>query len=193
MARLNGYIIRLADHEISCDWAQHALVTGLEHNWQLEFFPGTDGRMTNLEQHGIKIYDQHKKCTKYMQRAGTQGCFLSHWHLWRQCAQGHDPIMIFEHDVEFVAGPPDVLVPADVVKFEGFRPSKPIPAGQWWEGARAYAITPTGAGKILEWVEIHGAMPADWMLCDGIVHVIHDSHDRVRVRQNKFSFTRDLV
>lgn len=193
MERLKGYIIRLANHNDSCAWAQHAMNTGMLHNWQLQFFDAIDGRQIGLEQHNIAIYKEHKKCLRYMARPGTQGCFLSHWNLWHLCAQGTEPIMIFEHDVEFVAEPPNTLMPADVIKFEGFRPSKPIPAGQWWEGARAYAITPIGARKILEWVKINGAMPADWMLCDGIVDVIHDQNNRVRVRQNKFSFTRDLV
>jgi hypothetical protein len=84
---------------------------------------------------------------------------------------------------------PDV----DVIKLEGFRPSKPIAAGQWWEGARAYVISPRGASKIIAWVIKHGAMPADWMLCDGIVTVAHDQQGLVQVRQNAFSFTRDLA
>ena len=191
MAGLKGYIIRLEDFDDSRAWSQHAFDTGTKNSWSLEFFNGVDGRFTNLDQHRLRIYDGHKKCVKYMQRPGTQGCFLSHWQLWNQCAAGSDPIAIFEHDVEFLAPPMHVEF-QDVIKFEGFRPSKPIPAGQWWEGARAYAITPQGAAKIVAWVHQHGAMPADWMLCDGIVDVVHDHHDMVRVRQNKFSFTRDL-
>ena len=192
MEKIKGYIIRLEDFEDSRSWSQHAYDTGVRHGWPLSFFPGTNGRTTDLSQHGINIYPNHKKGVKYMQRPGTQGCFLSHWRLWNQCAQGTQPMAIFEHDVEFLAPPRDVKF-QDVIKFEGFRPSKPIPAGQWWEGARAYAITPQGAAKIVAWVHQHGAMPADWMLCDGIVDVVHNHHDMVRVRQNKFSFTRDLV
>ena len=127
-----------------------------------------------------------------MQRPGTQGCFLSHWRLWNLCVQQNHTIAVFEHDVEFLA-PPISIDFEHVVKFEGFRPSKPIPPGQWWEGARAYAITPAGAAKIIAWVHAHGAMPADWMLCNGIVDVKHDDHQLVRVRQNQFSFTRDLA
>lgn len=191
METLAGFIIRLEAFSDSCEWSQHALTTGRAHGWNLSLFSGTDGRTTDLAQHGIRIYPNHKKCVKYMQRPGTQGCFLSHWRLWNQCVQTNQTLAIFEHDVEFVAGPVNVDI-QDVVKLEGFRPSKPIPPGQWWEGARAYMITPQGAAKIISWVHEHGAMPADWMLCDGIVDVKHDHHDVVRVRQNKFSFTRDL-
>jgi len=152
-----------------------------------------DGRATDLAQHGITIYQGNKKCVRYMARPGTQGCFLSHWQLWNQCVSHGEPIAIFEHDVEFLSGPATVWPDVDVIKLEGFRPSKPIAAGQWWEGARAYVISPKGASKIIAWVAKHGAMPADWMLCDGIVTVAHDHQGLVGVRQNAFSFTRDLA
>ena len=192
MERLKGHIIRLEEFDDSRAWSQHAYDTGMQYGWSLSFFPGINGRKTDLTQYGISIYPHHKKCVKYMQRPGTQGCFLSHWQLWNKCAQGTQPMAIFEHDVEFTAPLRDVEF-QDVIKFEGFKPSKPIPPGQWWEGARAYAITPQGAQKIVSWINQNGAMPADWMLCDGIVDVVFDTDNRVRVRQNKFSFTRDLV
>lgn len=190
---LKGYIIRLESHELSQAWSLHAMTTGLALGWDLEYWSGVDGRITDLSLHGIAIYQNHKKCVRYMSRPGTQGCFLSHWQLWNQCRQQGQPMAIFEHDVEFIGGPPSSWPDSDVVKLEGFRPSKPIPAGQWWEGARAYVISPQGASKIIAWVSKHGAMPADWMLCDGIVSVSHDQQRLVQVRQNSFSFTRDLA
>ena len=190
---LKGYIIRLESHELSQAWGMHAMTTGQALGWDLEYWPGVDGRLTELAQHGIEIYQGHKKCIRYMARPGTQGCFLSHWQLWNQCVTNSKPMAIFEHDVEFRASPTGDWPDADVVKLEGFRPSKPIPAGQWWEGARAYVITPKGASKIIAWVVRHGAMPADWMLCDGIVTVAHDQQRLVQARQNQFSFTRDLA
>ena len=190
---LKGYIIRLESHELSQTWSLHAMTTGQAHGWDLEYWPGVDGRETDLEQHGIAIYQDHKKCIRYMARPGTQGCFLSHWQLWNQCVSRSEPMAIFEHDVEFLASPSGDWPDTDVIKLEGFRPSKPIAAGQWWEGARAYVISPQGASKIIAWVVKHGAMPADWMLCDGIVTVAHDQQRLVQVRQNAFSFTRDLA
>jgi GR25 family glycosyltransferase involved in LPS biosynthesis len=190
---LKGYIIRLESHELSRAWSLHAMTTGQALGWNLEYCPGVDGRETDLAQHGIAIYQGHKKCVRYMARPGTQGCFLSHWQLWNQCVTRSEPMAIFEHDVEFLVSPSSSWPDTDVVKLEGFRPSKPIAAGQWWEGARAYVITPKGASKIIAWVVKYGAMPADWMLCDGIVTVAHDQQRLVQVRQNQFSFTRDLA
>ena len=63
--------------------------------------------------------------------------------------------------------------------------------GNWYEGARAYRITPNGAKKILDWVHNNGAMPADWMLCDGIVDMKFDKENKVTFNPDKMSFTKD--
>jgi glycosyl transferase family 25 len=37
-------------------------------------------------------------------RLGVKGCFLSHYGLWKECADNDEPIMIFEDDVLFYRG-----------------------------------------------------------------------------------------
>ena len=96
----------------------------------------------------------------------------------------------FEHDVVFKK-PMGEYEDCDVYKFEGFKKAKPIPPGNWYEGARAYRITPYGAKKILNWVHANGAMPADWMLCDGIVDMKFDKYRKVTYKTNG-SGTKDL-
>ena len=98
---------------------------------------------------------------------------------------------IFEHDVIFKK-PMGQTEMCDVYKFEGFKKAKPIPAGNWYEGARAYLLRPSGAKKILDWVHNNGAMPADWMLCDGIVEMKFDLNNKVGFKSDKMSFTKDL-
>ena len=97
---------------------------------------------------------------------------------------------IFEHDVIFKR-PMGEIEDCDVYKFEGFNKAKPIAPGNWYEGARAYHITPDGARKLLDWVFENGAMPADWMLCDGIVDMKFDKNNKVTYKSD-VSFTRDL-
>ena len=80
----------------------------------------------------------------------------------------------------------------DVLKFEGFKPAKPMPVGQWWEGARAYCLKPEGAKKSINFVKTQGAMPADWCLNSGILDVVFDKSNKVTFDQKKFSFTKDL-
>lgn len=187
-----GYIICLEDFENSMEWAQHALTTGQKYGWNVELYQGVNGHKITLQEKRLRISHCNKKCVKAMTRPGTAGCFMSHFSLWEKCASGNEPIEIFEHDVEFLDEPPIVELDFDVLKYEGFNTTKPIPTGNWWEGARAYKITPRGAQKIVNWVRANGAMPADWMLCDGIVNIGFDLQNRVKYNKQQFSFTRDL-
>ncbi len=185
-----GYVIYLPDYDQSVQMASRAIQTGTHHGWNLELRPGVNGLITGLADYNLSVTNQSKKAKKLLQRPGTQGCFLSQWLLWKECAETNTSICIFEHDVVFKK-PIGKYTDCDVYKFEGFKKAKPIPAGNWYEGARAYRITPTGARKILNWVDTYGVMPADWMLCDGIVNMQFDKYNKVTY-ETKVSFTKDL-
>lgn len=188
---IQGYIINLPQYENSVQWANEAFASAINCGWNVSLFNGVNGHTETLNDYNVKIYQGNKKCIKYLQRPGTQGCFLSHYKLWLHCVEINQPIFIFEHDVLFNK-PTGIIEFTDIIKFEGFFQAKPINPGNWWEGARAYGITPSGASKILDWVNINGAMPADWMLCDGIVDIVFDYNEKVVVNQHDFSFTKDL-
>ena len=53
-------------------------------------------------------------------------------------------------------------------------------------------MRPSGAKKLLDWVHENGAMPADWMLNDGIVEMKFDLNEKVTYKSDKMSFTKDL-
>ena len=186
-----GYIVYLPKSENSVNMAIRALETGRFHGWNVSLFPGVDGTLEKLQDHNLFPYKEHKKCKRLMESPGVQGCFLSQYLLWQRCFLEQQPICIFEHDVIFKK-PMGQFLDVDVYKFEGFNKAKPIPPGNWYEGARAYRITPNGAKKILDWVHNNGAMPADWMLCDGIVDMKFDKENKVTFKSDKMSFTKDL-
>ena len=187
---MKGYVIYLPDYDNSVQMADLAIKTGTEHGWNVQLYAGVNGMKTRLSDYGIRPTHTSKKARKLLQRPGTQGCFLSQYLLWKKCHTENTPICIFEHDVVFKK-PMGEYEDCDVYKFEGFNKAKPIPAGNWYEGARAYRITPTGAKKILDWVHANGAMPADWMLCDGIVDMRFDKYNKVTYK-TEVSFTKDL-
>ena len=112
--------------------------------------------------------------------------------LWKKCVEENQEICIFEHDVVFKKTFSIDQSFNHVLKFEGFRPAKPMPVGQWWEGARAYCLKPEGAKKILNFVKNKGAMPADWCINNGILEVDFDLNNKVTFDSKKFSFTKDL-
>ena len=79
-----------------------------------------------------------------------------------------------------------------MLKFEGFKPAKKTPIGQWWEGARAYYLYRSGATKIVQWILLNGAIPADWALNSGILNVEFDLGGKVGFKKKNFSFTNQL-
>lgn len=190
MEKNKGYIIYLPQFDSSVQMSKRALDTGKEHGWNLTLYEGVNGLDTTLADYRIYPTTQSKKAKRLLDRPGTQGCFLSQYLLWEKCYNENVPICIFEHDVVFKK-PMGEYADCDVYKFEGFNKAKPIPAGTWYEGARAYRITPTGAKKLLDWVHTNGAMPADWMLCDGIVDMCFDKYNKVTF-ETTVSFTKDL-
>lgn len=189
---MEQFVIYLPGYENSTRWASRAINSGNSKGWNIQLFEGIDGTSTSLANYGLHASKINKKCFRYMQRPGTIGCFLSHYSLWKKSIEDNMSISIFEHDVVFLKGPPNKYKNIDIIKYEGFNLAKPIPCGNWWEGARAYTITPQAAKKIVDWVSVYGAMPADWMLCDGIVDVKFDLSNRVTFKENEFSFTKDL-
>jgi len=186
-----GYLIYLPTFENSVRMANRALESAKQYGWNVELYEGVNGLEKSLDDYGIKIFQGNKKCKRLMVRPGTQGCFLSQYNLWKKCVELQEYINIFEHDVIFKK-PMGSVTECDVYKFEGFKQAKTILPGNWFEGARAYRISPVGAKKILNWVHTNGAMPADWMLCDGIVRMVFDQESKVTYESDVMSFTKDL-
>jgi len=192
MENPKGYIIYLPNHPYSVQWANEALASGRALGWNLELYPGIDGRTTTIAEHKLKFYTRSKKSLRLIERPGTLGCFLSQYSLWYKCLKEQKPICIFEHDVLFKK--PFSLQDEfdDVLKFQGFTPAKKNVIGQWWEGARAYLLKPAGAVKLVQWVKQNGAIPADWALNASILDVKFDKGNQVSFSQKRFSFTKDL-
>ncbi len=192
MTNPKGYIIYLPNHQDSVEWANEALASGKALGWDLELYEGIDGRTTDIAKHKLKFYTGSKKSRRLIERPGTLGCFLSQFSLWKKCAEQNIPICIFEHDVKFKKPFSVEKDFEDVLKFEGFKPAKKTPIGQWWEGARAYYLKPSGATKIVQWIIQNGAIPADWALNSGILNVEFDLGGKVGFKKKNFSFTNQL-
>lgn len=134
------------------------------------------------------------------ERPGVRGCFLSHWQLWLHCVRLNEPIGIFEHDVLFEKSPSFENDFEHVLKLEGFDLKPSRPAGTWYEGARAYIITPAGAAKLIEWVRTNGCLPADVAIGNDVVNIVLEDNALVSLqlehnnkqRKHTDSFTWNL-
>lgn len=198
---MKNFIICLSDYSKSMAMAQVALESGQQHGWQIELFEGVNGLNSALKDFDITINQQDAKCRAMMERPGVQGCFISHWQLWKLCDNLNQPIGIFEHDVKFL-GPCPTDQFTNVFKLEGFLKKKSRPAGEWFEGARAYIINPTGAKLLINWVEEHGALPADVNIGLDIVDIKlnytnciqqHALYGKIDKRQNSFTWNLNTM
>lgn len=116
-----------------------------------------------------------------------RACFMSHYDLWRECAESNRPYLILEHDSVFIAPLPDV-------EWEGAcminDPRGATPRGDWWHykikekgrgvhektvvfydrpdglaGNSAYLLKPSAAQDLIDKVEEIGAWPNDALMC----------------------------
>ena len=128
-------------------------------------------------------YGISKWLTAEMQGMGQQGCFLAHFQLWQKCVELNEPIVICEHDGEFLRPlPEDILKKCiDILRLEPFSPWKdnyeekiqksldqPITYKRlktyyktYYAGHYGYIITPSGAQKLINYAQTHGVKSVD--------------------------------
>lgn len=188
---MKSYIIRLSDFTNSVEWSNKAYKSAKKYNWDVEFFEGINGQKETLADYKIKINKKHKKSISAFERPGTVGCFLSHYKLWKKCLAMHTAICVLEHDV-IINKSLSVLPFKNVLKLFKGPNTKPMYLGKWWASGAAYCITPCGASKLIRFVELEGAMPADVMLNTGIVDIEFNNNNLVEIDQQDFSFTWNL-
>jgi GR25 family glycosyltransferase involved in LPS biosynthesis len=188
---MKSFIIRLSNFQNSSEWAEVAYKSAKKYNWDVDFFEGIDGRNSTLEEYGLKINPNHRKSKKAFKRVGTVGCLLSHYSLWLKCIELNEPICILEHDVTVHAPFPKIEF-KDVYKFCIGPKAKNIYIGEWWASGAGYCVSVEGAKKLVSFAKTEGVMPADTMLCNGIVDLAFSETDIVTFHTHEFSFTWDL-
>jgi hypothetical protein len=190
---MKSYIIRLSDFPNSVKWSNKAFASAKKYNWDINFFEGVNGQKETLADYNIKINKKYKKAIKAFERVGTVGCFLSHYNLWKKCIELNEPICILEHDVTIHEEFPNVKF-NDILKLATGPKSKNFYLGEWWAGGMGYCLTPNGAHKLVKFVKDYGAMPADVMLCTGIIDLqfYKPINTVVTYVTDNFSFTWDL-
>jgi len=176
---MKSFVIILKDNPKSEKYGKEAVSSGNQYHWNITKFNGVDGRLTSLAEYKLITNKSHKKCINLFSKPGVVGCFLSHFTLWQKCLELNEPIAIFEDDVLFLNSPPTELNFIDVVKLDKLKQGKEYIGGQWWEGAHAYILKPTGAKKLINWCKLNGVLPADWMLGTNILNVDFDTDKRV--------------
>lgn len=148
----------------------HCVQSLKQHGWQYEIVPAVDGSQiteANWQQIGVVMSD----LGKMKRRPGAQGCWLSHFALWKQCVELQEPIVILEHDA-LVTGPwPDNLdIDTQLIKLYNSAECKINPRfGLWSKGSHAYTLTPTQAQILITDAQKKQAQSLDKHLGDSVL------------------------
>lgn len=196
---MKSFIIRLNNNLISEKYAAECVKQAKLFGINVEYFDAINGLDYPAHLASLKIVPKYKFKKG---RAGVFGCFLSHYYLWKQCAEENIPYLILEHDGYIVRPLPENILDMfdDVLKLDNYDPySKSYDSiitsqqelditvqkyhndkakfleknqtGNYMRGAYGYIIKPHAANKIINWIQMHGFVPADQQIGDAIVDI----------------------
>lgn len=213
---IRAKIIHVPGIALSERLAQECIEQAKKFGIDVELFNGINGieYQRHLDKLGIKPMKKFKKG-----RAGVYGCFLSHYYLWKECAEQSIPYLILEHDGWFTCPlPEDILDKFDhVLKLDSKYPFgkmyerfveqeaedpvivTPIEiiegqdngAGQYSSGAYGYIIKPAGAKLLLDSIKKRGFLPADHQIGLKVCDVKTVSRTVVRLHPYFYSTNSD--
>jgi hypothetical protein len=188
------FVIAIKGHPASESQLQDCLASAEKFNWKIETFWGVDGRTITSETWKEEgLIPRLDKPT--MSRPGVQGCFLSHWMLWKKCTDLNEPIIILEHDA-IILKDWELLNTADSVvklhrKYSGKKEKVDIDTGHWSKSAHAYCLTPYHASKLIDFSKNNGAIVVDILLGSNVIPIKNLNSSWVE-RQNSYSTTNNL-
>lgn len=195
---MKALLIRLKNNPISEKYASLCIEQASKFNINVEYFDAINGLEYQQHLTQLNIYPRYKFKKG---RAGVFGCFLSHYYLWKKCADENVPYIILEHDGFFIRPLPDNILESfsDVLKLDNHDPySKSYDTvlqeqqgidiiqkyinpqakfleknqtGNYMRGAYGYIIKPHAAARLLHWISKNGFVPADQQLGDAIVDI----------------------
>lgn len=189
------FVIAIKDHPVSERQLNDCLNSANTFGWKVEIFWGVDGRtITNETWQKEELTPRLDKPT--MHRVGVQGCFLSHYMLWKKCIELDEPIIILEHDavIQHVWQPLDIN--EAVIKlhrhYSGKTPKIDTDSGHWSKSGHAYCLSPGHATKLINFVKRVGAFEADRVIGNAVVPFVHLGKPSLVERQNSFSTTENI-
>lgn len=106
------YIIRIKDNNVSEDLANDLAESLKKYNIDYNFFDAVyaDRIQQVWAEEDLKFYHKQNPNRKL---PGVQGCFLSHYSLWKQCLENNEPFLIFEHDAIVLRDIPEQIYSLD--------------------------------------------------------------------------------
>jgi len=184
------FVIALKDHPISESQLKDCLNSAEKNNWKVEVFWGVYGN-TLTPQHWENI-----EVKSYISKPGGEGCWFSHYHLWKRCIELNEPIVVLEHDAIIQSPWRSLDLGKSLIKLHRHYRKDPMSekwnhpvCGRWSPSTHAYCITPDHAVILIETAKKIGAYPADVFMGSNIISVELLGEPEVVARQNSYSTT----
>lgn len=189
-----AFVIAIKDHPVSESQLQDCLNSAKEFNWNVEVFWGVNGVTVNKDTWAAEnLVPRLDKPT--MGKPGVQGCFLSHYSLWKKCIELNEPIIILEHDAIIQQSWNMLELTDAIVKLHRHYSEKNIrsdpDSGVWSKSGHAYCLTPAHANTLIEFVKRVGAYEVDIIMGTKVIPVKYLKPSWVE-RQNTYSTTENL-
>lgn len=189
------FVIAIKGHSVSEKQLQDCLDSAKKYNWNVETFWGVDGRTISKNTWTAEdIFPRLDKPT--MNRPGVQGCFLSHWSLWKKCIEINEPIIILEHDAVIQNFWNPIEIDDAVIKLHRYykqkNPKYDEDTGLWSASGHAYCLLPKHAKILIEFVKNKGAFEVDRIIGDKVISFEHLGKPSLIERQNSFSTTENI-
>jgi len=188
------FVIAIKGHSVSEAQLNDCLISAEKYNWNVETFWGVDGRtITETTWKSEKLSPRLDKPT--MDRPGVQGCFLSHWNLWKSCLKLNEPIIILEHDAVILKEWTSLDISDAIIKlhrkYSGKKEKVDVDTGHWSKSAHAYCLTPNHARTLMDFSKDNGAIVVDILLGSKVIPVKNLNSSWIE-RQNSYSTTNNL-
>jgi glycosyl transferase family 25 len=184
------FCIYLENNQYSLEKLKNVISSGQFYGWKISPFPGVLGDSIDWNKQKIKPAEERK----FQRRKGAQGCWLSHFLLWKKCIELNEPIIVLEHDIVFLDSWKELTIDADAIKlFKLTKFKEDSYTGKWQVGAHAYILTPVGAEKLVFWCEQNFAYHADMIIGSNVIHWRNLDYDLVQISEENISTTRYKV
>lgn len=196
---MKGYVIRISNHNFSAKLAEEAYQSCKKFDIDTEYFGAVVPSTLNKFFLDYNVTMASQFMAKKASELPTQACFASHYCLWKRCIDINEKILILEHDGVLLSSVENILgeiqdvchldpnrayskdyddkikrtIPNGVVDFGNSNKATSDRefTGQHFAGAYAYIITPSGANKIVNFVQQYGAWEADRLIGEKILRL----------------------
>ena len=154
------FVITIMDNHLSNVAADRCIASAKRYGITVEKWPATTPRDKDfkrlVEEKGLRTENFESGHSK---KENALACFLSHRSLWEHCLESGEDICILEHDAVFIGRVPALLGFHKVVTLG--QPSygkyhtppqlgtQPLAQMEYFKGAHAYAMRPSGAEELL--------------------------------------------